>query len=137
MRHGRVVMGKAEQPGEADVKFRVLGPLEVHVAGRPISITSSRQRVVLSMLLMAPNHVVTVDMLIDAVWDGDPPSSARGQIQICISALRRAIGAPSLIETSPDGYRIRIRHDQLDCREFDAALAGARAAMAQGDLHGA
>jgi DNA-binding SARP family transcriptional activator len=83
---------------------------------------------------MAANHVVTVDMLIDGVWDTEPPSSARGQIQICISALRRLIGMPDMIETSPDGYRIKIGSDQLDSGVFDARLATARAAMSRGDL---
>jgi DNA-binding SARP family transcriptional activator len=123
--------------GEASVKFRVLGPLEVDVAGRSIQMASSRQRVVLCLLLMAANHVVTVDMLIDGVWDGEPPSSARGQIQICISALRRLIGMADMIETSPDGYRIRIGFDQIDCGVFDAELASARAAMSLGDLKAA
>jgi DNA-binding SARP family transcriptional activator/energy-coupling factor transporter ATP-binding protein EcfA2 len=127
-------MASAERPDRAAVRFQLLGPLEVYVAGQHIPIASSRQRVVLGVLLMARNHVVTVEMLIDAVWDEEPPSSARGQIQICISALRRAIGVPGLIETSPDGYRIRVQQDQLDSGAFDTALASARAAMARGDL---
>jgi DNA-binding SARP family transcriptional activator len=130
-------MGAIAQLEEAGVEFRVLGPLEVHVAGRAVQMASSRQRVVLALLLMAANHVVTVDMLIDAVWDGEPPSSARGQIQICISALRRLIEMPDMIETSPDGYRIRVRPDQVDYVAFDAALASARAAMARHDLRAA
>jgi DNA-binding SARP family transcriptional activator len=83
---------------------------------------------------MSANHVVTVGMLIDGIWDGEPPSSARGQIQICISALRRIIGIPEMIETSPGGYRIRIGFDQVDSGVFDARLAAARAALSRGDL---
>jgi DNA-binding SARP family transcriptional activator len=114
-------------------EFRLLGPLEVYVGGYPAPIASPRQRVLLVVLLMSRGHVVTVDMLIDAVWDGEPPSSARGQVQICISALRRAIDAPGLIETVPDGYRIRAQAGQLDCDVFDTTLASAREAMARGN----
>jgi DNA-binding SARP family transcriptional activator len=127
-------MVRAVHPGEAAVTFQLLGPLEVHVPGAHVPIASSRQRIVLGLLLMSRSQVVTVDMLIDAVWDGEPPSSARGQIQICISALRRAIGIPGLIETKPDGYCIQGREGELDCDVFDAELAIARAATAEGDL---
>jgi DNA-binding SARP family transcriptional activator/tetratricopeptide (TPR) repeat protein len=114
--------------------FRVLGPLEVWIADKQVLIESARQRIMLASLLMAANHVVTVDMFIDAVWDGEPPSSARSQVQICISALRRAVGDPGIIETSPDGYRMRVRKDQIDCVVFDAVLAEARTAIGKGHL---
>jgi DNA-binding SARP family transcriptional activator len=118
----------------AELEFSVLGPLEVRIKGRPVPIASARQRIVLATLLMAANHVLTVDTLIDAVWDGNPPSSARGQIQICISALRRLLEAPELIETSPNGYRIRVTGDQLDYNTFNAALDRGRSAAADGQL---
>jgi DNA-binding SARP family transcriptional activator len=96
-----------------------------------------RQRVVLANLLMAANQVVTVEKLIDAVWDDSPPPSARGQIQICISALRRALCSPELIDTNPLGYSIRVSPDQLDYLMFDDALARGRAAAANGQLDAA
>lgn len=117
-----------------ELAFRVLGPLEVAVDGREVLITATRQRIVLAVLLMAANRLVTMETLIDAVYDEQPPTSARAQIQICISVLRNAIGAPNLIETSPGGYRIAVRHDQLDCVVFDTAVARAREAAEQGRL---
>src|SRR5687768_506159 len=119
------------------VEFRVLGTLEAVVDGCPVRIPSMRQRVVLANLLMAANQVVTVEKLIDAVWDDSPPPSARGQIQICISALRRALCSPELIDTNPLGYSIRVSPDQLDYLMFDDALARGRAAAADGQLDAA
>lgn len=116
------------------VEFRVLGTLEAVVDGSPVPITSPRQRIVLANLLMAANHVVTVEKLIGAVWDDSPPTSARGQIQICISALRRALGSPEIIDTSPLGYSIRVDRQQLDYLMFDDALARGRSAAAKGRL---
>lgn len=113
------------------VEFRVLGTLEAVVDGSPVPITSPRQRIVLANLLMAANHVVTVEKLIGAVWDDSPPTSARGQIQICISALRRALGSPEIIDTSPLGYSIRVDRQQLDYLMFDDALARGRSAAAK------
>jgi DNA-binding SARP family transcriptional activator len=121
----------------AEIAFRVLGSLDLLIDDRPVPINSARQRIILAVLLMAPDHVVTVDRLIDAVWDDDPPATARAQIQICISALRRAMGQPNLIDTSPSGYRIRVQRDQLDYAMFDSAVVRGRAVAAQGDLDAA
>jgi DNA-binding SARP family transcriptional activator/energy-coupling factor transporter ATP-binding protein EcfA2 len=117
-----------------ELAFRVLGPFEVLGDGERIAVNAARQRIVLATLLMAPNHMVPLDRLIDAVWDGEPPQTARGQIQICVSALRRALGDPDAITTSPAGYCVRVGPGQLDYAVFDAALARARAAAAAGRL---
>ena len=71
------------------MRYRVLGPLR---AGDAV-ITAGRDRVVLAMLLLHPNRVVGVHALIDAVWDQDPPATARTQLQMCVSRLRRALDA--------------------------------------------
>lgn len=118
----------------AKVAFRVLGPVELQIDNTVISISSARQRVMLAMLLMSANHVVTVDKLIDAVWGEQPPSSARGQVQICISALRRLLQGAELIETTPTGYVIRLDRSQLDYLVFDDVLAAGRAEVAAGRL---
>jgi DNA-binding SARP family transcriptional activator/tetratricopeptide (TPR) repeat protein len=119
----------------ADLVFRVLGPFEALGDGRPIPINSARQRIVLATLLMAPNHVVPLGRLIDSVWDSEPPRTARGQIQFCISALRNVLGDPDVITTSPAGYCVRVGREQLDYLIFDASLSRARAAAAAGKLN--
>ena len=118
----------------AELAFRLLGSLEATVDGRPVALKSARQRTVLVMLLMAANHIVTIDKLIEAVWDGEEPDTARGQIQICISSLRKALGGPDLIETNPSGYLIRVRYEQLDYAQFDGGLARAKSSAAAGRL---
>lgn len=115
------------------LRFGLLGPVEVTRDGRAVALKSARQRVVLVMLLMAADHVVTVDRLIDAVWDGEEPDTARMQIQICVSALRRALGS-GVIETSVGGYAIHVAGDQLDVAEFDECLRRARLAAGEGRL---
>jgi DNA-binding SARP family transcriptional activator/energy-coupling factor transporter ATP-binding protein EcfA2 len=115
------------------VSFRMLGEFEVRAGNRLIAI-SPRQRIVLATLLMVPNQVIPVERLIDSVWDSEPPSTARSQIQICISALRRTLGKPGLINTGLSGYSIKVRPDQLDYIQFDQALARARTAEVDGRL---
>ena len=73
------------------VEFRVLGPLEVIKNSAPVSITAPRQRALLTVLALEANHVIGVDRLVDTLWDELPPHTARSQIQICISSLRKLL----------------------------------------------
>ena len=105
------------------MKYRVLGPL----AAGDAEITAGRDRVVLAMLLLQPDRFVAVDTLVDAVWDTDPPVTARTQLQTCVSRLRRVLGADT-ITTRPGGYGIALAPDDLDLAVFDRLVAQARGA---------
>jgi DNA-binding SARP family transcriptional activator len=117
----------------SEIAFRGLGPLDVSVAGRRIAVDAPRQQVILSMLLLSHGRTVPVEQLIDAVWPDDPPTTARSQVQICISALRRALGS-SRILTHPSGYSLRADDDEVDLVRFDRRLAAGRSAVASGQL---
>ncbi|WP_370947382.1 BTAD domain-containing putative transcriptional regulator [Amycolatopsis sp. cg5] len=109
--------------------LRLLGPPELVVGDRSLDLGGPRQRVVLSMLALNANRVTPVEQLIDAVWDTSPPSTARGQIQICISALRKLFGdngQPGAIRTRPPGYLLEIASSDLDSEEFAAQVLSAR-----------
>ncbi len=114
-----------------EIAFRALGPLDVSVAGRRIAVDAPRQQVILSMLLLSHGRTVPVDQLIDAVWPDDPPTTARSQVQICISALRRVLGS-SRVLTHPGGYSLRADDNEVDLIRFDRRLAAGRAAVASG-----
>jgi len=112
------------------VRLRLLGPIELVADRRSLDLGGPRQRIVLSMLGLNANRVVPVEQLVDAVWDSSPPSTARGQVQICISALRRIFagaGQGVAIETRPPGYLLEIAPGDLDSLEFTALVASARA----------
>ncbi|GGQ36991.1 hypothetical protein GCM10010233_63760 [Streptomyces pseudogriseolus] len=124
-----------------DVFFRILGPLEAAVRGKPIRVGRNRQLTVLAALLLNANRVVPVNSLIDAVWRSAPPATADKQIQTCVWRLRNAFaaaGAPvDLIETEQGGYRIRLDEDDLDAHAFEKAVRRARELTAAGDLESA
>lgn len=118
------------------LEFCVLGHLEVSANGRPVQLGGARERTVLAMLLLEAGHVIPVERLIDAVWDDDPPVTSRGQIQICISNLRRRIlagGGEDLIETRRPGYLLRVPAGTLDLHRFEAEVVKGHAALAAGD----
>lgn len=115
--------------GVSGMLVHVLGPLRVAVDGHDLPLGGRRTKTVLAVLALEANWVVPVDDLVDAVWGGAPPASARTQIRICISAMRRsfaAAGLADLIETHPQGYRLRLEESQLDASVFDARVRRAR-----------
>jgi DNA-binding SARP family transcriptional activator len=113
--------------------YRILGPLEVASDAEPLPL-APRQRVVLSMLLLEPNRVVTVGRLVDAVWDAAPPPTAKEQIRICVSSIRRrfnAGGMPNTIVTRPPGYFIQCTEENLDLLAFESLVSSSRAEAAR------
>ena len=105
--------------------FRLLGPLEVTDGGRPVSLGGPRQRLVLAHLLLAANRVVTMDELIERIWDEEPPRAARNTIQSYVSHLRAALG-PDLIEGRTPGYVVHAEPEELDVLRFEQLLGRAR-----------
>ncbi|WP_433371427.1 BTAD domain-containing putative transcriptional regulator [Actinoplanes sp. CA-142083] len=91
-----------------------------------MAITAGRDRIVLAMMLLHPGRVVSVGELVDAVWDEDPPSTARAQLQACVSRLRRVLPGGAIV-TDPAGYRLPAGPDELDALAFDRLVAEARA----------
>ncbi|MGX6743844.1 AfsR/SARP family transcriptional regulator [Streptomyces xantholiticus] len=120
--------------------IKLLGPVKATVHGTELQLGGPRQRTVFAMLALNASRVVPVDQLIDTVWGESPPTTARGQIQICISALRRILvgnGGADLIRTQPAGYLFAIAEQQVDAHVFTALLAQARALAEQGNLRSA
>lgn len=116
------------------MQFRLLGSLEVSVAGHPVDLAAARQQVIVAVLLLEANRVVSMSRLIDAIWDDDPPATARSQVQICISALRRLLGdggEADVIVTRSPGYVLVLPDEAQDIRQFELLAARGRAAAAE------
>ncbi|MGW5740802.1 BTAD domain-containing putative transcriptional regulator [Amycolatopsis sp. NPDC003861] len=123
-----------------DVRFRILGPVELTIGQDVVSVPPGRQQIILGALLLGANRVVSTDFLIDAVWEQRPPSTARSQVQICISALRQAFrsrGLPSPIATRAGGYVLTVADGGLDVQVFEGLVGRADAAERAGRLEDA
>jgi class 3 adenylate cyclase/DNA-binding SARP family transcriptional activator/WD40 repeat protein len=123
------------------VEFRVLGPLEVLVDGRPVPLGAAKQRLVLAALLAGGNAVVSVDRLVDIVWGELPPDSAQRTLQKYVYRLRGAIepgrapGDPAAtLLTRPPGYLLELRPGQLDAVRFTDLIGKAKGRAAGGEL---
>ncbi len=104
------------------MEFRILGPLEVSSGQEPLDLGGRKQRALLALLLLNPNRVVPVDSLIAALWDDDPPGSARKALQIYVSQVRKTLGRDR-IATQPPGYLLHVQPDELDLARFEQLRA--------------
>ena len=111
------------------VEFGVLGTLQVVVNERRVTL-APRQEVVLALLLLEADNVVSVDRMVDSLWADDPPRTARSQVHITISALRRIVGE-GVIVTRPPGYSIQVPDGALDLARFNGLVADAAGLTAQ------
>src|SRR5947199_200070 len=78
------------------------------------------------MLLLEAGRVVSVDRLIEALWEGNQPASAVASLQNFVAQLRKALG-PDVIQTRPPGYVLRLGPEQLDLARVRSLVDAARA----------
>jgi DNA-binding SARP family transcriptional activator len=116
-------------------KFRLLGPLEVSVDEEWRGINAPKWRSVLAALLINAGQIVSVDMLIDEVWDGTAPTKAGNLISIYVLRLRRMLGEDGgkLLVTRSPGYQLRVGTADTDVRQFEAMVLDGRNALAAGN----
>jgi DNA-binding SARP family transcriptional activator len=118
------------------MEFFLLGPLLVGTAARAeIRVPAGKQRVLLAVLLLHPNRVVSADVLVEALWGGEPPPSATAAMRNYVKRLRTALNDADhdLIKTVPSGYVIRVAQGGLDVTRFEELERAGREAAAAGD----
>ncbi|PSL54751.1 DNA-binding SARP family transcriptional activator [Saccharothrix carnea] len=113
-------------------EFRVLGPLEVRHAGRPVAVPAGKSRVLLAALLLRAGEVVTAGELVDRLWDGGAPDPARARatLQMTVTRLRRALGQANVVRTAAGGYLADVPADALDLHRFRSLVDAGRYAEA-------
>lgn len=122
---------------ESECRVRVLGPLEVVVAGRPLT-PRGRQGALLALLAADAGNTLSHDRLADALWVDDAPRDPVNALQILVSRLRTRLG-PDLVDTRPGGYRLALPAGDLDAARFEALVDRAAQAAPEpaADLLGA
>ncbi|MFD0583166.1 AfsR/SARP family transcriptional regulator [Dactylosporangium darangshiense] len=114
--------------------------MQIRTPVTEITVAAPRERVLLALLLLREGQLVPVQQVIAALWDTNPPPTARAQVHSCVSRLRQVLrkaGLPEdLVVTEPAGYRIKVGPEDLDAALFAARVERGRAAAADGDLAG-
>ncbi|MFI9388436.1 BTAD domain-containing putative transcriptional regulator [Kutzneria sp. NPDC052558] len=129
------------------MRINLLGPLEVLDEGEIVTPTAPKLRHVLALLAAHANRVVSVDQIIDELWEDHPPFSAMTTLQTYIYQLRKLLnlaGGKGIgyagpeqdigLHTSPTGYRLSIAPDALDMIRFEQLAERGRAESAAGEL---
>jgi YVTN family beta-propeller protein len=127
---GQSVLGVVRLEGS--VEFRILGPLELVVDGRPVELPGGRQRTLLALLVLHANEVVSSDRLMDGLWGEQPPATAAKVLQNAVSQVRRSLGN-GLIVTRAPGYLLRVEPEAIDARRFESLLEEGRETLAAGE----
>src|SRR6188508_1924410 len=117
-----------------DVRYRLLGPMEVTVDGVPMKLPGTAERALLAQLLLSPGRTIPATMLVDRLWsDSTLPVDPMNALQIRVSKLRRALkamGAGDVVTREGVGYRASIDPLAVDALDFADRIRAARTATA-------
>ncbi|PXX11350.1 transcriptional regulator [Mycolicibacterium moriokaense] len=124
------------------VAYFLSGAVEARINGAVASLGGPKQRCVLAVLLADHGTVVSVDRLIDAVWEDEPPAKALTSLRSYLANLRKnlasssdaAAGRPSRLESRQSGYQLNlVDDDSVDLHEFETLVKTGYGALGQGD----
>jgi DNA-binding SARP family transcriptional activator len=111
-------------PKQPEFEIRLLGNIDVRIAGESIHLSSVKQRSILCLLARTPNRVVPATELEDELWFGSPPPTAPAALRVHIAGLRGAL-APAKewcqIAQWDRGYRLDVEPECIDVLRFDRA----------------
>lgn len=115
------------------IDCRLFGSLSVSRRGAELDLGGPKQRLVLAILLAQANASVSLDLLIDALWPTAPPRTARKNIQVYVSQLRKIFGDRLTTAGRGLGYRLALNPDECDLVRFRQLTEAGRAALRDGD----
>jgi DNA-binding SARP family transcriptional activator len=108
------------------VRFEVLGDVRASHDGRELALGGAKSRLLLATLLAQPNRAVSVDVLVDSLWEDAAPASASGTLRWHVHQLRARLDHPDRIAAAESGYAIRVEPEELDSLEFEELLGAAQ-----------
>ncbi|WP_432042510.1 BTAD domain-containing putative transcriptional regulator [Streptomyces cadmiisoli] len=115
------------------VRYRILGTTQaLRPDGTAVAVGGARLRALLTVLALRAGRTVPATLLVDEVWDGDPPADAAGALQALVGRLRRALGAGA-VASAGGGYRLSAAPDDVDLHRFERLADEGRRALADHD----
>ncbi|WP_393057388.1 BTAD domain-containing putative transcriptional regulator [Streptomyces sp. LN549] len=115
------------------MRYGILGTTQaLRDDGTAVAIGGARLRALLAVLALRTGRTVPVAVLVDEVWDGDPPADAPGALQALVGRLRRALGHAAVASAS-SGYRLAAEPDSVDLYRFERLAGEGARALEAGD----
>jgi DNA-binding SARP family transcriptional activator len=124
------------------VAYFLSGAVEARIDGAVASLGGPKQRCVLAVLLADHGTVVSVDRLIDAVWEDQAPAKALTSLRSYLANLRKSLapsseaaaGQPSRLESRQSGYQLNlVDGDSVDLHEFETLVKTGYGSLGQGE----
>lgn len=132
-RGGAAVRGVPGVTDNGRVRYGILGTTQaLRDDGIPVSVGGARLRALLTVLALRAGRTVPVAVLVDEVWDGDPPADAAGALQALVGRLRRALGHEA-VASAESGYRLAAAPEAVDLFRFERLAGEGARALAEGD----
>ncbi|WP_456954890.1 nSTAND1 domain-containing NTPase [Geodermatophilus sp. SYSU D00867] len=105
-----------------------------------MAVPGAKERLLLAVLAAGAPAVVPTDRIVEELWDGDPPASARKSLQAHLVRLRSALepdrprGSTGrhVVRRGP-GYALAVERGDLDALALGDLATRGRAALAAGD----
>lgn len=102
----------------------ILGPLEVSLGDRPVSLAMNRMATILAVLAAFVGTTVSTETIGEHVWGERPPANLRRSVQTWVARLRAVVGANAIV-SMPAGYLLAIAPERVDARRFTDLLDAA------------
>jgi predicted ATPase/DNA-binding SARP family transcriptional activator len=111
---------------DLDVEVRLLGPLQLWINGEDRAPAGRIRRTIIGLLALEAGRRLDPGTLIDRVWNGSSPPTAKASLQMHLSHLRKTAGLDDVLVTVPGGYRLEIDEESVDALRFTAAVREGR-----------
>lgn len=115
------------------MEFRLLGAVSVATENGELALGPAKRSSVLAALLLRPNTAVSVDQLIAALWEEEPPTHARSVLHSHVSRLRALLSGSDAaaygvdLATQGSAYTLHMPESLLDAHRFEELVALAKA----------
>ena len=105
------------------MRYEVLGGIEVVGEDESVlSLGGPTQHRLLGALLVEANHTVSVDHLVEALFDGAAVENSVKAVRTYVSRLRSVVGEGT-VATTAGGYRLAVDSGLRRCRALRRARA--------------
>jgi DNA-binding SARP family transcriptional activator/tetratricopeptide (TPR) repeat protein len=108
------------------MEFRLLGEVQLRVGELLLNVGAARQQAVLAALVVDAGKPVSIETMVDRVWDDNPPNQARSVLYSHLSRLRQLLRQANALDGQPvvrverrhAGYVLDVEPDLVDVHRF-------------------